>query len=253
MIPKVIHYCWVGGNPLPELAQKCINSWRKYCPDYEIKEWNESNYDFSKNKYMADAYKEKKWGFVPDYARFDIIYTFGGIYLDTDVEIIKPLDDLLDNKAILGFESKENVAAGLIIAGEKGIPLFKEMYEQYESLSFYNPDGTLNLTPSPFYSTQVLLQHGLKQNNELQKIDDVTIYPTEYFCPKSIKTRLIQTTENSYTIHHYDGSWVTGATRKLINEKNWIAEHFKNPIIVYLLQRIMVLKKIIVSLFVREK
>ena len=253
MIPKIIHYCWVGGNPLPELAQKCIASWKRFCPDYEIKEWNEKNYDFTKNRYMADAYKEKKWGFVPDYARFDIIYTYGGIYLDTDVEVIKPLDDLLQCKGILGFESKEHVAAGLIIAGEKGLPIFEEMYKSYDAILFYNADGTVNLTPSPVYNTDVLMKHGLIPNNTLQEVAGITIFPTEFFCPKSIKTRLITTTKNTYTIHHYDGSWVTGMTRKLIEEKIWIAEHFKNPVVVYVLQRFMVLKKIIKSIFVRDK
>ena len=118
MIPKKIHYCWIGGNPLPELAIKCIESWKKYCPDYEIIEWNEKNYDFRKNQFMREAYDEKKWGFVPDYARLDIIYEHGGIYLDTDVEIIKPLDSLLKEQGFAGMEQPGIVALGLGFGAE---------------------------------------------------------------------------------------------------------------------------------------
>ena len=127
MIPKKIHYCWIGGNPLPELAIKCIESWKKYCPDYEIIEWNEKNYDFRKNQFMREAYDEKKWGFVPDYARLDIIYEHGGIYLDTDVEIIKPLDSLLKEQGFAGMEQPGIVALGLGFGAEPKLPLIKEL------------------------------------------------------------------------------------------------------------------------------
>ena len=119
MIPKVIHYCWFGKNPLPDDAKKCIESWKKYCPDYEIIEWNESNYDITKNKYMESAYKEKKWAFVSDYARVDVIYQYGGIYLDTDVEVKKSFNDLLDNDSIWGFEEKNFIATSTIGACKK--------------------------------------------------------------------------------------------------------------------------------------
>ena len=145
MIPKVIHYCWFGRSELPPLAKKCIASWKKFLPDYEIKEWNEDNYDITKNAYMAAAYKEKKFGFVPDYIRFDLIYKYGGFYFDTDVEIIKPLDSLLQYKGIMGFEAKDFVNGGLIVAGEKGLEVFKEMRNIYDSVSFYKEDGSLNL------------------------------------------------------------------------------------------------------------
>ena len=109
MIPKVIHYCWFGKNELPEDAKRCIASWKKFCPDYEIIEWNETNYDVRKNKYMSDAYDEKKWAFVSDYARIDIIYNYGGIYLDTDVELLRPLDELLKDKMFCGWESRDSI------------------------------------------------------------------------------------------------------------------------------------------------
>lgn len=212
MIPKKIHYCWVGGNPLPASVKKCIASWKKYCPDYEIIEWNESNYDFTKNQYMKDAYEAKKWGFVPDYARVDIIYHHGGIYLDTDVQVIKSFNSLLNCKSFFGFEDDENgkfyVALGLGFAGEKGNPLLKEITDSYETISFYNKDGSLNLTPSPILNSTVLEKYGFVMDNHYQSINDNVIYPGDYFDPKSFTTGLLHKTKNTYSIHHYDASWV---------------------------------------------
>lgn len=210
MIPKIIHYCWFGGKEKPEGVKKCIDSWKKYCPDYEIIEWNESNYDVSKNKYMYEAYQAKKWGFVPDFARLDIIYENGGIYLDTDVEIIKSLDSLLDNKCYMGFEDGVHVNPGLGFGAVKhNVMIKKIMDEIYGSLSFLNADNTYNTIPSPNYNTKFLLKHGLKQNNTLQNVSGITIYPTEYLCPKDYNTFKIQTTNNTYSIHHFDMSWVS--------------------------------------------
>ena len=208
MIPKVIHYCWFGRTELPPLAKKCIASWRKFLPDYEIKEWNEDNYDITQNAYMASAYKEKKFGFVPDYICSDLIYKYGGFYFDTDVEVIKPLDSLLQYKGVMGFESKEFVAGGLIVAGEKGMEIFKEMRDIYDSISFYNEDGSLNLLPSPAYNTEVLLKHGLKKNGKRQEVAGITIFPTDYFCPKPSQFGKTIITENTLTIHHYAASWI---------------------------------------------
>ena len=207
-IPKKIHYCWFGGNPLPELAIKCIESWKKYCPDYEIIEWNESNYDVTKNLYMKQAYEEKKWGFVPDYARLDIIYNHGGIYLDTDVEILRPLDKLLENSAFVGCENDRWVALGLGFGAEKGNPIIYEMLKQYDILSFFDDSGELNLTPAPVYQTALLKeQYGFKETKEIQKISDfMNIYPVEYFGSKDAYSGKINITNNTYSIHHYDGS-----------------------------------------------
>lgn len=208
MIPKIIHYCWFGRSELPPLAKKCIASWRNFLPDYEIKEWNEDNYDITKNAYMQAAYKEKKFGFVPDYIRSDLIYKYGGFYFDTDVEVIRPLDSLLQYKGVMGFESKEFVAGGLIVAGEKSLEIFKEMRDIYDSISFYNKDGSLNLLPSPAYNTEVLVKHGLKKNGEMQEVAGITIFPTDYFCPKPSQFGKINITENTLTIHHYAASWI---------------------------------------------
>jgi len=215
MIPKKIHYCWLGGNPLPESAKKCIKSWKKYCPDYEIIEWNESNYDFTKNQYMKDALEAKKWGFVPDYARLDIIYQNGGIYLDTDVEIIKSFDDLLDQKGFAGFESEKYVNFGQGFAAEPANPVIKALMDSYNDLSFINEDGSLNLVASPELNTVTLDSLGLIRNGEKQTLlDSFTIYPTDYLCPKSINDGIIRKTENTYSIHHFDSTWFTEAQQK---------------------------------------
>ena len=215
MIPKKIHYCWVGGNPLPASAKKCIKSWKKFCPDYEIIEWNESNYDFTKNQYMKDAFEAKKWGFVPDYARLDIIYQHGGIYLDTDVEVIKSFDDLLSDKGFAGFESKEYVALGLGFGAEAGNPVIKKLMESYETLRFKKSDGTLNLIPSPELNTVDFCKLGLNQNGEIQTLMDCfKIYPTDYFCPKSIIDGIVRKTDNTYSIHHFDATWFTEEYQK---------------------------------------
>lgn len=211
MIPKVIHYCWFGKGQLPKLAQNCLDSWKKYCPDYEIICWNEDNYDVTKNKYMLDAYNAKKWGFVPDYARLDIIYRFGGIYLDTDVELIKPLDELLsDNKGFAGVEIPGQIALGLGFGAEKNNPIIKLMLDHYEKLNFYNADGSMNLIPSPLLQTQLLKEHGLNEANSLQVIENCfSIFPKDYFNPYNFENGKIEITSNTFSIHHYAGSWVT--------------------------------------------
>ncbi len=229
MIPKKIHYCWVGGNPLPELAVKCIESWKEFCPEYEIIEWNESTYDFHKNQYMGEAYNEKKWGFVPDYARLDIIYQHGGIYLDTDVEILKSFDPLLELQAFSGMESPGIVALGLGFGAEAGNLLIKEMMEYYENRSFYNENGSLDTKGSPRIQTETLIKHGMKEADIEQVVNGMSIFPCEYFCPKSPFTGKTEVTKNSYSIHHYMGSWLSpldkvilGISRRFDKRKKWM-------------------------------
>lgn len=209
MIPKIIHYCWFGGNPLPEKDQKCIESWKKFCPDYQIIEWNENNYDLNKNVYMADAYKEKKWGFVPDYARFDIIYNEGGFYLDTDVELVKPLDELISNQAYMGFEGKVWINGGIGFGAEAKNHIIKDLRDMYNNMSFYKEDGTINLTPSPYYITDFLVSKGLKRDDSIQMIGNMKIYPSEYFAAKDYDTGVVHRTENTISIHQYNASWMT--------------------------------------------
>ena len=186
-----------------------MKTWKKYCPDYEIVEWNESNYDYKKNEYMYEAYKAKKWGFVTDYARLDIIYENGGIYLDTDVEIIKSLDDLLYQKAFAGLQSNLLVATGLGFGGIPKFPLFGIWRADYNNRKFINTDGTMNTTPCPVYQTNILKMIGWQSKSEYQIIDDLTIYPAPVLGGFVHPNFDLVMNDNVYLLHHYDGSWLT--------------------------------------------
>ena len=208
MIPKIIHYCWFGGNPLPELAKKCIESWKKFCPDYQIIEWNESNFDLNINTYVKEAYTAEKWAFVSDVARLYALVNYGGIYMDTDVEVLKPLDDILNFKAVSGFETKERIPTG-IMACEKGHPLFEEFLREYNEAHFIKNDGSYDMTPNVVRITDTCLKYGLKLDNSFQTINGFTLFPKDYFCPKDAATQALTITDNTYTIHHFDGSWLS--------------------------------------------
>ncbi len=214
MIPKVIHYCWFGGNPLPKSAIKCIDSWKKYFPDYEIKEWNERNYDVNKIAYTSEAYNAKKFAFVSDYARFDIIYNHGGVYFDTDVEVIKSFDDILEKGAFMGCEIDGGkpsiaVAAGLGIAAAPGFAIYKEIMDEYSTFRFTNEDGTYNTTTIVKHITDILIKNGLKDICEMQTIADINIYPKEYFNPLDDVTGRVDKTENTHSIHWYSKTWLS--------------------------------------------
>lgn len=218
MIPKIIHYCWFGNKELPEKDRKCIESWKKYCPEYEIIQWNESNYDIEKNKYMKQAYEMKKWGFVPDYARLDIIYNYGGIYVDTDVEFIRNIDELLYQKAFCAFEDKDYVALGLGFGAVKHFDLIKEMLEVYDDVSFINSDGSLNCLPSPSYQTKVMDKYGLKHDGKYQIIKDMAVYPEKMLCGMSpYSYQISKKLDGVYMIHHYAGSWLDDKEVQLKN------------------------------------
>lgn len=209
MIPKIIHYCWFGGNPLPEDVKKYIATWRKFCPDYEIKEWNENNFDIECCAYVKEAYEAKKWAFVSDYARFFILYKYGGVYFDTDVEIIKPLKPILDRGAFIGLESNmpAYVAPGLGLAAEPGMSIYKEILDFYATKHFKNKNNKLEDTTVVVYATNLFKKCGLKDGNKIQCIEKIYVYPSEYFCPKNPNTGKLVITENTYTIHHYTASW----------------------------------------------
>lgn len=212
MIPKKIHYCWFGRGEKPSSVIKCIESWKKYCPDYQIVEWNEDNYDITGNQYMYDAYVNKKWGFVPDYARLDIIYNEGGIYLDTDVQVIASFDGLLEYEAFIGFENSGTpdlyVNCGQGFGAVPGNPDIKHLRDTYKSLRFINDDNSLNQTASPIYTTDSLVKLGLKLDNRLQQVSTLHILPSEVLCPKNYLTGKISRTANTIAIHHFDGSWI---------------------------------------------
>lgn len=217
MIPKKIHYCWFGGKPLNEMGEKCLASWKKYFPDYEIIEWNESNFDVHCCKYVEEAYGAKKWAFVSDYARFKILYEQGGVYFDTDVEVIKSFDDILAKGNFMGCENKVStektgfglaIAPGLGLAVVPGLGFIKELLDDYHKSSFKNADGSLDLTTIVERTTKFLRLYGLEEKNEIQTVAGITIYPVDYFCPIEMSTHKLIITENTRSIHHYAATWV---------------------------------------------
>ena len=210
MIPKVIHYCWFGGKELPKPAKKCIKSWKKYCPDYEIKRWDEENFDISScPAYVRQAYENKKWAFVTDYVRLKIVYENGGVYLDTDVEMRKNLDRFMDYHAFFGFENGMYINTGSGFGAEKQSLIVRKIMEQYNNISFINSDGTYDLTPCPTRNTVVFEEIGLKRDDSLQVLEnEILILPSEYFCPVNSVTKEKNITTNTYTIHWFSGSWI---------------------------------------------
>ena len=210
MIPKIIHYCWFGHKELSPLAKRCIASWRNFFPDYEIKEWNEENFDVNSIPYTAQAYKHKKFAFVSDYARFKILHEYGGIYFDTDVEVINSLDDIIEKGAFFGLENESHFACnpGLGFASEPRFYLLKEMLNLYANMQFENASGKLNKKTIVEYFSDLLLKKGLQPTSGIIEFQGTYIYPPDYFCPKPSEFGKIQTTENTRTIHHYAASWV---------------------------------------------
>lgn len=212
MIPKIIHYCWFGRNPLTPLAHKCIASWRTFFPDYEIREWNEDNFDVNAVPYTADAYKAGKYAFVSDYARFWVLYHFGGVYFDTDVEVIRPMADILEKGPFMGFEilgEKKAVAPGLGLAAMPGMALYRAILDRFETMTFTLPDGRLNPYTMIPMVTEQLVQKGLKGMGSIEHVADIDIYPPEWFNPFDDLTGRLHKTKNTRTIHWYAKSWMT--------------------------------------------
>ena len=221
MIPKKIHYCWFGGNPKPKLAEKCFRSWKKYCPGYEIIEWNEDNYDLSAAPlYVRQAYEAKKWAFVTDFVRLQVVCDQGGIYLDTDVELRKPLDHLMENRAWFGFEDQKHIATGLGFGAEAGHPILWEIMEDYREIPFLLADGSYDILSCPQRNTGAFLRRGLRQDNSRQTLEgDVLILPSDYLNPKDWKTGEIRITENTLSIHHFGASWYTPEMMRELKRK----------------------------------
>lgn len=210
-VPKIIHYCWFGKKPLPELALKCIASWRKFLPGYEIKEWNEDNFDVNQIPYTAEAYKCKKYAFVSDYARFKIMYEHGGIYFDTDVEVIKPMDDIIAKGSFFGMEASQknsSCAPGLGFACPPHHELCQEMIDCYKRMKFIKFNNQYNLKTVVQIFSKLLKKRGFRPSESPMKFSNIYIYPPEYFCPINFYTGKTNITENTYTIHHYAASWV---------------------------------------------
>lgn len=212
MIPKKIHYCWFGGKPLPEDAKKCISSWRKIFPDYEIIEWNESNFDFNSIPYTCEAYSVGKYAFVSDYARFKILYENGGLYFDTDVEVIKPFDDIVAAGPFMGFETSCGrtigwVAPGLGLGAFPGMPFYKEILDYYGDVHFLT-DGVQNTKTVGEHTTGLLIKHGLGNVPGIQSVAGFLIYPPEYFNPLDDATGRLRITPKTHSIHWYSKTWL---------------------------------------------
>lgn len=212
-VPKRIHYCWFGRQPLSVDAQAMIATWRRFCPDYEIIEWNESNFDISGSVYARDAYAARKWAFVSDYVRLRVLYEYGGIYMDTDVEVVRPFDDLLKHEAFMCFEGTE------VSIGTFGIephhPLTQELLKWYDTARYVPPEQGGQVVTNLQIVTRVLHErYGLQLNGRRQVVGhDIVVYPMDYFIAKIYQLGWICPTENTYAIHHYAASWVSDSDR----------------------------------------
>ena len=208
MIPRKIHYCWFGRGEKPRLAQKCIASWKKYCPDYEIIEWNEDNFDMNENAYVRYCYANRKWAYLSDYVRLAVVYRYGGVYFDTDVEVVKPFDDLLDCGAFFGFETSQYVNTGEGFGAGAGHPVVQRMLKEYEPLL----DGLHGTIGCPQLNTQALCALGLQQNGAYQEVNGAVILPSDYLNPYEDATGKLNRTDNTVSIHWYSKSALSRKT-----------------------------------------
>ena len=221
MIPRKIHYCWYGGKALYKLERRCMVSWKQCCPDYELVRWDERNLPSDLCEYAIQAIDAKKWAFVSDYVRVWALYHFGGIYLDTDVELLLPLDPFLNSPFTLGFESGNKIATSLIIATRQH-PFLEALIEMYRELSFLQSDGSCNMTTNVDRVTKLLANRGLIRNGREQVVDGISIYPQRYFSPIHLEERRTEQTGNTYAIHHYRASWMTPRQRLHTQVARWI-------------------------------
>lgn len=224
MIPKIIHYCWFGGKPMPELVQNCIASWRKYLPDYELRLWNEDMFDLDLYPYAREAYDNRKFAFVTDVVRLWALEKFGGVYMDTDVEILKPLGDLMNLPAFTGYEASMANApvTGLMASAAHGVWVTEQL-AYYNGRHFVSADGTLDLTTNTVTIARIMQEGGFVIDGQYRVYkDDMHVFPVDYFCPLT-STRVLKCTKNTYCIHHFAGSWKEYTRAQLV--KNWICDH----------------------------
>ena len=213
MIPRVIHYCWFGGKPLPPLAEKCIESWRKFLPDYKIVCWDESNFDVEAHPYTRDAYKAGLYAFVSDFARFKILYENGGVYFDTDVEVIASIDDIISKGPFMGFENdgikgQMAVNPGLGLGADPGMALYKEILVRYHETPFWGPDGRRNPYSMIPMVTEILVAEGLRGGVGIESVFGVDVYPKAWFNPFDDATGRLMKSSDTRTIHWYMKSWM---------------------------------------------
>lgn len=213
-IPKKIHYCWFGGKELPDFLKKCMESWTRYCPDYEIIRWDENNFDINKYEYTRQAAAHKKWGFVTDVARLDILYQYGGIYLDTDVKMLKSLDDFLYQKGFVGVEQWGNINSGGGIGAVPHHPMIREMLDYRLKFPFVMSDGSLNIETNGLYETKPFIRHGMRIDNTLQMINDMAVFPASVFHPYDYLSCEEKIKEHTVSVHYFYGGWMEEEDRK---------------------------------------
>lgn len=232
-IPKIIHYCWLGGTEKPQDVQQYMESWKEKLKDYEIKEWNEASFPFEQVncRYLKEAMENKRWAFVTDYMRLYILYKYGGIYLDTDVELLKPLDDFLNYDSFIGLESSYTLCTA-VIGSKPGRKWLEELLEAYDRRTFINEKGKMDTMPNSQYIFNYLAEkEELTYTKECQKLSNgMAIMPQEYFSPINYLTMQTNVTEKTYAVHHYKGTWksdkerkkdkIQGAITRIIGEKN---------------------------------
>lgn len=245
IIPKVIHYCWFGPASYPQHFEKCLKSWEKQMPDYDIMEWNANNFDVNMCAYTRQAFESGKYAFVSDYARLYILYHHGGIYMDSDVEALRYLDPLLTNEAFAGFESKELLGT-CILGAVKEHPMIKHFLDYYNDRMFLKGNGLYDMTPNTVPITEICIKHGLVLNNAPQNIKGLQIYPDNYFCPWRPYENRSCFTDDTYTIHHFAGGWLNANQKKMRSSPLWKIVHAFGKIALKLLgiRRYMKLKEI---------
>ena len=212
MIPKIIHYCWFGRGEMPKLMKRCIKSWKKFCPDWEIIQWNEDNFDVNSTPWTKQAYESKKYAFVSDYVRLKALYEMGGVYLDTDQELIKPLEPFLMHSMFMGFMDDTNISAG-VIGTEKGHPIMWQMLSYYKGRAFLTEAG-VDIKPNTNWMTDILLERGLILDDSHQELCDVAVYPQTYFCPTSCVSIEDKTSKDTVALHHWAMTWRTEKAKK---------------------------------------
>lgn len=229
-IPKIIHYCWFGGGELPPLAKKCIKSWKKFCPDYELRLWNETNTDFGGNRYAMEAFEAKEWAFLTDWVRLSVVHRYGGIYLDTDVELLKSLDPLLEEEGFFGLDERKYVCTGLGFGAVAQSPVVEILLRDYETAPFLLSDGTRDRTPCPDRNTVALQKAGLDLSAEEPMLFGCRFLPKEYFCPVEYVTGKKTVTEKTYSIHHFAAAWTTKVAKRTLRWKRILGVRLYNKI-----------------------
>lgn len=213
VIPKIIHYMWLGKKEIPDILKQCIDSWKRYCPDYEIIRWDESNYDVHKNEFVSQAYDNKMYGFVPDYARIELLYEYGGIYLDTDVELIRNLDDLLYQDAFCSVEKWQVLNWGGCSGAIKGHVALIPFLDRWAKRSLVRKDGTIDNLSSGMIDTSIAIEEGYKVNGKNQTVNGMNIYAYDYFHPYDYMSGKLEATDDTFSVHHFNGGWLDGKSK----------------------------------------